>query len=330
VETAVQESSTRLNVRNDPTFQSLLADVRQAPIVTVAADYGAGAAMAKTAGTFLDRGILFAMRGDFELAIADFSEAIQLDGTLATAYVLRGRAVYATVSKVTSIEEGFSRVKFNVAGANISNEQKALFARAATDFTQAIRIDPNNKIAYRERGLMYSEQGDKDRAIADYTQAIRLDPNYAAAYMNRGSAYDAKGDHDRAIEDYTEAIRIDPNGAEPYFSRGRGYYLKGDYDRAIADCNQAIEFNPNYANAYSIRGLAYSDKKDYDRAIADYNQTIRLDPNNADLYNNRGNVYYYKNDYDRAIADYERALQIRPNHTNAKNNLEIVRQLRGR
>jgi tetratricopeptide (TPR) repeat protein len=335
VETAVQESSTRLDVRGDRAFQSLLADVRTAPIVTTAADYGAGAAtpktaVPKTAGALLDRGILFAMRGDYELAAADFSEAIQLDGALATAYVLRGRALYASVVNVTGLEEGFSGVTGFSTGGNAGNDQKVRYARAATDFTQAIRIDPNNKIAYKERGLMYNEQGDHDRAIADYNQAIRLDPNYAAAYNNRGLVYSDKGDYDRAIADYTQAIRLDTNDATAYYNRGVAYYIKGDYDRAIADYNQAIRLDPNDAAAYNNRGVSYANKGDYDHAIADYNQAIRLDPNHALAYVNRGLVYSDKGDYDRAIADFEAALRINPNDANARDNLELARWLRGR
>ena len=57
-------------------------------------------------------------------------------------------------------------------------------------------------------------------AILDYDEAIRLDPNDALAYYNRG--YD-KGELRRyaaAIADYDEAIRLDPNDAHAYFNRG--------------------------------------------------------------------------------------------------------------
>jgi tetratricopeptide (TPR) repeat protein len=194
VEKVTQESSTRLDVRNDRAFQSLLADTRTAPIVTAAADYGVGEnAAPQTAGALLDRGILFAMLGDYELAVTDFSDAIQLDGALAPTYVLRGRALYAAVSQVIGLEEGFSRVRFNVADTNISNEQKAVYTRAITDFNQAIRIDPNNKIAYKERGLMYKEQGDYDRAIADYEAALRINPNDATVKGNLERARRMRG-----------------------------------------------------------------------------------------------------------------------------------------
>jgi hypothetical protein len=76
VETAVQESSTRLSVRNDRAFRNLIAAVREAPVVAVAANYGEKppassptppAAQPKSAGAFLDRGILFATRGILNL-----------------------------------------------------------------------------------------------------------------------------------------------------------------------------------------------------------------------------------------------------------------------
>jgi Flp pilus assembly protein TadD len=48
---------------------------------------------------------------------------------------------------------------------------KAVYDRAIADFTQAIRLDPNNAKAYRERGLAYNNKGDYDGAIGDCTQA---------------------------------------------------------------------------------------------------------------------------------------------------------------
>jgi tetratricopeptide (TPR) repeat protein len=298
VETAVQESSTRLNVRNDRAFKSLLADTRNVQVVVTTEDYGERtSAPPKTAGTFLDRGILFATRGDFEMAIADFSEAIQLNSTLASAYMLRGRALVASVSKVVKINENFSGFTYLIREGNITNDQKVIY----------------------------------DHAIADFTQAIRIDPNFAKAYVGRGATYADKQDYDRAIVDYTQAIRIDPNYATAYISRGATYADKQDYDRAIADYNQAIKIDPNDATAYINRGSAYRTKQDYDRAIADYTQAIRIGPNDANAYVNRGAAYHNgKRDYDRAIADYEAALRIDPNVANARNNLDLARQARER
>jgi tetratricopeptide (TPR) repeat protein len=294
VEKATRASVPRYEVRNDRALRSMIAALDRQPVTARAAGYSEGR-IPQTAGTFLDRGILFAMRGDYDMAIEDFTEAIRLNPDMAGAYMLRGRALFASVSRVTSVGENFSGVGTMSTGGRVSAEQVRIYDLAIEDLTQAIRLDPNSSVAYVERGRAYSDKGDYDRAIADYNQALRINPDLAVAYNNRGNAY----------------------------------YNKGDYDRAIADYTQALRINPNYSNAYISRGNAYYNKRDYDRAIADYNQALRVDPNSANAYIGRGNAYYVKRDYDRAIADYEAALRIDPNYALARQNLENARQARG-
>ena len=50
-------------------------------------------------------------------------------------------------------------------------------------------------------------------AFADYTEMLRLDPNNAEAYCNRGNVYDDKHDYDHAIADIKDAIRVSPTYA---------------------------------------------------------------------------------------------------------------------
>jgi tetratricopeptide (TPR) repeat protein/predicted small secreted protein len=274
-ETAVHESSTRLNVRGGRDFERMLAALREAAPVIRSASYGTAAP--KTAGTFLDRGIVFAVRGEYDLAVADFSEAIDRDPDLWSAWMLRGRAWYAGASHVTSVGDNFSSlVTTFTTGKKVSEDRKAAYDRAIADFTQAIRLDPYSAMAYVERGDAYNAKGDYDRAIADYSRAIGLDPEDAAAYNDRGLAYVYKGDYDQAIADFSRAIGLDPEYAAAYNNRGLAYYHKEDYDQAIADFSRAIGLDPEYADAYKNRGLAYGDKGDYVRAIADWEQALRL------------------------------------------------------
>ena len=46
---------------------------------------------------------------------------------------------------------------------------------------------------YTNRGYAYDNKGDYDRAIADFTQAIRLDPNDADARRGLEEARQARG-----------------------------------------------------------------------------------------------------------------------------------------
>jgi tetratricopeptide (TPR) repeat protein len=223
VETAVQESSTRLDVQNSRDLQSLIADLRSAKVTTPVA-YSRPATPPGTAGAFLDRGILFAVRGDWELAIADFTEAIKLDGTLAAAWVFRGRAFAASVSFMLEIEEDFSDfIAIAEDAKNITTEQKAGYNKAIADYTQAIKLDPNFAPAYRNRGVAYSYSGDYDKALMDFNQCLRLNPNDPATYRERGNVYGFKGDDTRCLADYNRAINVNPNYAGLYVNRGVVY-----------------------------------------------------------------------------------------------------------
>ena len=130
------------------------------------------------------------------------------------------------------------------------------YDRAIVAFSDAMRLDPKNALAFANRGTAYGKKGDNDRAIADFNEAIRLDPNYALAFFNRALTYSKKGDNDRAIADYTEAIRLKPDVAMTFNNRGFLYFKKGDTRRAIADFDEAIRLDPKSALAFCNRGNA--------------------------------------------------------------------------
>jgi tetratricopeptide (TPR) repeat protein len=166
------------------------------------------------------RGLASGARGDYEHAIAAYSEAIKYDSKYPIAYNNRGVAYFKS-------------------GDN---------DRAITDYDAAIRLNPKVASAWFNRARAYCEKGDHDRAIADYTKAISLDAKFAAAYNSRGVAHGRKGDSDRAIADYTRAIKLDPKLANAYENRGRAYQAKGDGDRGSRDFEEAIRLDPKLAD----------------------------------------------------------------------------------
>ncbi|MDR3170256.1 MAG: tetratricopeptide repeat protein [Treponema sp.] len=192
--------------------------------------------------------------------------------------------------------------------------EKGDYDEAIADFTQVVKLDPNNPVAYNNRGFIYAEIGDYDKAIADYTQSLKLDPNNAAAYNNRGFIYAEIGDRGNAITDYGQAIKLDPNNAEAYNRLGKVWSESGDYDVAIANFNRAEEIDPNDADICNNRGRAYYGRGDYDRAIVNFTHAVKLDSTNATVYLNRGFAYAIKGDYDSAIVDYTQSIKLDPNN----------------
>jgi len=44
--------------------------------------------------------------------------------------------------------------------------------------------------------------------VREYTDKIKLDPNNAGVYITRGNAYREKGNYDRAIADYNRGLSL--------------------------------------------------------------------------------------------------------------------------
>jgi len=157
----------------------------------------------------------------------------------------------------------------------------------------------------------------ENKFIEQYTEMIKLNPNDAGAYKDRAEEYYEIDNYDLAIADYTEAIRIDPNDRSAYYNRINMYFHKGDYDQAIVDCSHVIKLFPKAFIAYTLRGDAYREKGSYDEGIADYTQTLKLNPDNAGVYLKRSDAYYKKGDYESAIADLTQAIKLDPKDAKA-------------
>jgi tetratricopeptide (TPR) repeat protein len=101
---------------------------------------------------------------------------------------------------------------------------------------------------YADRGWEYRAKGEADSAISDYNEAIRLNPEDPLAYVNRGYIYQyGKEDYDHAIADYNEAIRLDDKNASAYNFRADARKAKGDTTGSDADIARAKQLDPGVA-----------------------------------------------------------------------------------
>ena len=117
-------------------------------------------------------------------------------------------------------------------------------AHAISDCNYAIAANPNNPVAYANRGTLYLTYGDTRQALSDYEKALELAPHDAKNHYNRGVARGLLGQREGAIADYTEAIRLNPRLAIAHHNRGREYEDGGNRAKAVADYERALELDP--------------------------------------------------------------------------------------
>ena len=232
--------------------------------------------------------------------------------------------------------------------------------QAIVDYSDSIRIAPNETYAYVNRGIvLYTKKDNNEGAIADFNSALKLKPCEVSAWINRGLVYKRKGDLDQSIKDLTDALKclgsnLTPVSATPpanpspqylqasqnasqaadaYYQRGLVYIDKASrerkqagqmYDLAIRDFNDAIRLNPTMAAHFVGRASAYMLKEEFRQAIADFTEAIRLAPGDEYTFLHRGIAYHTVNEPDNAISDYSEAHRINPKDVNPLINRGIV------
>jgi tetratricopeptide (TPR) repeat protein len=207
----------------------------------------------KLATIYFWRAVGWNKKGNYTQVIADASESIRLAPNIPS-YNLRGSAYYDKGEYDIAIADFNDALKMGSTSGIIYHNRgnawrgKGEYAKAIDDYSMSIKDDPKSAFSYQNRGASKLALGDIDGALADINEAIRVDPALAQPRTHRAVIWRAKGDFDRAIADVTEAIRLakakipvnimTPPGSvliSAYSERGLAYEAKGDYANAKLD-----------------------------------------------------------------------------------------------
>ncbi len=167
---------------------------------------------------------------------------------------------------------------------------------------------------YFNRGFAWYMKREYARAAADFDEAIKVDPNTLATFFEmRGLAMSGMGDYDRAIADFSYMLKLNPENQTMLSERGYAFERKGEYERAIADLDLAIKFSPRDGEALFRRAIAWRNKGNLDRAIADLDAAIDLNNFDLDAIWERGLTRYYRREFKKAAGDFSRLQKWRDN-----------------
>ncbi|MEO0843358.1 MAG: tetratricopeptide repeat protein [Cyanobacteria bacterium J06643_5] len=232
---------------------------------------------------YSDRGFLYDNQTKWDLAVADYKEAIQINPEYTTAYFLR-----------INLYESRKGRDFGL-----------------VDYSKLTEVQPLSIIYYLSRAALYEKQEKWDLALADYNKAVQINPNKNTyAYYKRAKLYEKQEKWDLALADYNKAIQSNPEDTNAYYNRAEFYENQKKWDLALSDYNKAIQINPKDTNAYYKRAEFYKRRNNLDLALADYNKIIQINPEDADAYNGRSIIYAMRGNERRAIQDLQKAFQL--------------------
>ena len=139
------------------------------------------------------------------------------------------------------------------------------------------------------------------------------EPDQGVAYANRGSAHLNKEEYVLAVNDYDQAIKLRPGDANVLQGRCLARaVLKRDLDLALADCNEALQLQPNDARVLGYRALVYLRLGLNETAIVDYSAALEVKAQSAEYLYGRGQAKLRSGDAEGGAADIAAAKAITP------------------
>ncbi len=195
--------------------------------------------------------------GDYETAVADYTQLLQYSDDPASVYVSRAIAYQglATVSETAAPEGGGF------------NAQEDFNIKAIADYNTAIQLDENNANYYLWRGVAYHSLGNIEQAQADYEQALVIpeadDTNplsqksQSQAYTGLGWIEYSQGNYEESLDYFEDASTIDPNSAEAPVGQGYANYSMRQYDEALEVWQTAVDQDSDNPVLYTSIGTLY-------------------------------------------------------------------------
>jgi cellulose synthase operon protein C len=161
---------------------------------------------------------------------------------------------------------------------------------------------PNDGLAHYAMGVALNKQGYPDRAASEWRQALNLNPNLLEAQRALADSAMLKGDMNALQDAANQMIRLEPQSPEGYALRALSNINRGQFDAAERDVHRAIDVAPQNAFGYVQLGNLKLAQKQYSDAAQAYQEALDRNAGSTDALRGLVNSYIAERQVDKAIA----------------------------
>ena len=160
-----------------------------------------------------------------------------------------------------------------------------------------------------------ADSGNFPVAIALLKRATEIDPKNKIAWNNLGLVYFAMRDDEPAIAAFEKQIEVNPYDEFAYNNLGRVYWNERKYDDAVKAFNKQLENNPLDKFAHTNLGAMYAEWHKYNEAVTELEKAASLTPDSnaqesAALQVSLGDAYLNLGQDDKALAAFDHAVEL--------------------
>ena len=206
---------------------------------------------------YWNRGQFLRSKGNYDLALQDYSKAISIEPKNPELHNSRGKTYFDMAM-----------------GGKYPQKTVEYTQKAIEDFNEGLskpNLKPKTKSEMLiNRGAALASQGKYDVALKDLNEGVAVEPTNKNGYLNRSLVYFNLQQYEKAIDDYTEYLKYDPYSANIWYERGMLRRSLNKSQEALDDLNRAIKMDPTLGIAYMERARAYAQMGNKAAAQADY------------------------------------------------------------
>jgi tetratricopeptide (TPR) repeat protein len=231
------------------------------------------------AARYFESGMVHYENHRWNLALADWQQAIKLDPNFAQAYV------WICFTTADPAEEARDRAKAKALITRVSPGEQLLirwmagfrenhYVEGIAAMNDMLAMFPDDKRLNFLVGYWLYRQDQYEFSRKLTTRALAQDPNYATCYNQLGYIYSRLDDIDKAIEMTAKYVELLPSEPNPHDSYGEMLRFAGRYEEALEQYRTALKIDPTFyisqkelGETYSLMGNEEQARKEYQKAI---------------------------------------------------------------
>lgn len=164
---------------------------------------------------------------------------------------------------------------------------------------------------------MLFQKGKTEEAIKIYDELIKLYPNCKEAYFNKGIILYQQKIYPQAIELFSKAIEVDPMYGKAYLYRGKAYFYQSDLKSAEFDFKSAQIDKETEYDSWLELGMLYVRKKEFDKGLKFLNQCVQKNDTNQIVLLSRASALFEMENFRASIIDCNKIIHKNQNRWEA-------------
>ncbi len=267
---------------------------------------------------FVARGFVHLQAGDYQQALVDFRQALDLDPQAYDALRGEGKVLTLLGHDLQALARLTRLRRLYPEDADLAYEvADILFSLSYLDdcelaCKQSLKHDPEHANATVLLGLLALRRQEDDLAGGLLERAVRLEPDNPFALNEWAYSLHLNGQDDQALALVSQALRLSPDYADAWCNKGLILYFASAFEEAEAAFAEAIQLAPDHVTAWVGRGNTLAQQVQLDEALACYDQALLIDPDSADACHGKALLYRIMGLEDEVLIWQERALQLDP------------------